>query len=146
MSLDVYLTNVAPSGNGSGIFVRRNGRTEEITRQEWDAAFPGREPIVVAETHSRDFSANITHNLNTMAAAAGIYHHLWRPDEIGITKASELIEPLAEGLALLRSDPERFKAFNPENGWGDYDGLVDFVSEYLDACLRNPDALVSVSR
>lgn len=146
MSLDVYLTGVASSDNGSGIFVRRNGRTEEITRQEWDTAFPDREPVVVAGTYSNDFSANITHNLNTMAAAAGIYHHLWRPDEIGITKAGELIEPLTEGLALLKSDPERFRVFNPENGWGSYDGLVDFVSEYLDACLRNPDALVSVSR
>lgn len=26
------------------------------------------------------FSANITHNLNAMAEAAGIYKHLWRPE------------------------------------------------------------------
>lgn len=92
------------------------------------------------------YSRNITHNLNRMADEAGIYKHLWRPDEIGITKASQLIEPLTTGLALLRSDPARFKAFNPANGWGDYDGLVSFVVEYLSACIANPDAEVTVSR
>lgn len=47
------------------------------------------------------YDANITHNLNTMAEEAGIYKHLWRPEELGITKAKDLIEPLAEGLAKM---------------------------------------------
>ena len=29
-----------------------------------------------------------------MAKEADIYQHLWRPDEIGITKAAELIPPI----------------------------------------------------
>lgn len=92
------------------------------------------------------YSRNITHNLNKMADEAGIYKHLWRPEEIDITKAAQLIEPLREGMALLLSDPERFKKFDPQNKWGDYDGLVDFVREYLAACEENPNASVSVSR
>lgn len=32
---------------GSGLFVRRGGATVEITREEWDATHPGREPLVV---------------------------------------------------------------------------------------------------
>jgi hypothetical protein len=89
---------------------------------------------------------NITHNLVPMADKAGIYKHLWRPDEIGITKAGQLVEPLADGLAKLSNDPERFKKLNPENGWGSYEGLVAFVTEYLAACVANPDADVRVSR
>ena len=92
------------------------------------------------------YDRNITHNLNKMADAAGIYKHLWRPEEIDITKAEQLLEPLRKGLDLLLSDPERFKKFDPENKWGDYDGLVDFVREYLAACEENPNASVSVSR
>lgn len=92
------------------------------------------------------YDSNITHNLNKMADEAGIYKHLWRPEEIEITKAAQLIEPLREGLSLLLSDPERFKKFDPENKWGDYDGLVNFVREYLAACEENPNASVSVSR
>jgi hypothetical protein len=92
------------------------------------------------------FWKNITHNLNEMAEEAGIYEHLWRPDEIGITKAKQLIEPLKAGLETLKADPERFKRFNPSNGWGDYEGLVEFVESYIQACSDHPDADVEVSR
>jgi hypothetical protein len=92
------------------------------------------------------YSSNITHNLGKMADAAGIYRHLWRPEEIGITKAAQLIEPLEAGLALLKSDPERFKAYDAENGWGRYDNFVPFVEEYLAAAREHPDADVEVDR
>lgn len=92
------------------------------------------------------FDTNITHNLGKMATEAGIYKHLWRPEELHIATALELIEPLQKGLDLLLSDPNRFKKFNPENGWGSYDGLVKFVSKYIEACKENPDAEISVSR
>lgn len=60
------------------------------------------------------FTQNITHNLNKMAQEAGIYEALWRPEEVGIKKASQLIKPLKEGLALMKSDPARFKKFDAD--------------------------------
>jgi hypothetical protein len=149
MSLDVYLTLPgAPTTKGSGIFVRENGQTKEISRDEWDAKFPGREPVVVTADEESDevYSANITHNLNSMAGEAGIYKELWRPDEIGVTHAEQLIAPLRSGLALLKEKPEYFRRFNPENGWGSYEGLVEFVADYLAACERYPIAEVYASR
>lgn len=92
------------------------------------------------------YDASITHNLNRMADEAGIYKYLWRPEEINISKAEQLIKPLEEGLALLKSDPERFKKLNPTNGWGTYDYLVNFVVGYLAACRDNPDATIRISR
>lgn len=92
------------------------------------------------------FWKNITHNLNTMADKAGIYEVLWRPDENNITKAQQLIEPLTKGLQLLKDNPERFKPFNAENGWGTYEGLIRFVSAYLEAAKQYPLADVRVSR
>jgi len=92
------------------------------------------------------FSANVTHNLGKIADAAGIYKPLWRPDEIGITKAEQLIEPLRAGLLVLKADPEKFLALNPENGWGSYENFVPWVEAYLKACEENPDADVSVWR
>ena len=89
---------------------------------------------------------NITHNLSEMASEAGIYAPLWQPDEIGITKAAQLIEPLRAGLVLLINEPDRFKALNPSNDWGSYEGFVEFVTEYLAACEESPDAEVTVSR
>ena len=92
------------------------------------------------------FTANITHNLNSMADAAGIYRHLWRPEELGIVYAGELIKPLEEGLRDLKANPTHFKRLNPENGWGSYEGLVAFVEEYLEACKEHPKSLIEVSR
>ena len=147
MSLDVYLYNSTPTiKTGTGVYVRENGNTRELTISEVKERYP--ESDVQEREYETDevYSANITHNLNTMASEAGIYEHLWRPDEIGITKAKQLIEPLSECLHKLKSEPEKYKAFNPSNGWGSYEGLVKFVSNYLDACYENPDADVSVSR
>ena len=151
MSLDVYLITKEPQIKkaSSGIFVRENGQTREITQEEWNVRNPNREPVKFEQEEvetNEVYWANITHNLDKMAEAAGIYEHLWRPDEIKITKAKELIEPLRQGLHNLKSEPERYKKFNPENGWGSYDGLVKFVENYLNACYEYPDADVEVSR
>lgn len=90
------------------------------------------------------FEANITHNLSRMADAAGIYEAVWRPKEIGITKAAQLIDPLTAGLALLKADPAKFEAFNAPNGWGLYEHFVPWVESYLRACEKNPEAAVEV--
>jgi hypothetical protein len=92
------------------------------------------------------FESNITHNLIAIAKEAGIYQACWRPEEIGITKAEQLIEPLRKGLELLRAEPDKFRALNPSNGWGDYDGFIGWVERYLAACEAYPDADVDVSR
>lgn len=149
MSLDVYLTvEETRATESSGIFVRENGSTIEISEEEWRERNPGQVPVrlVSIKESNTVYSANITHNLGRMADAAGIYKHLWRPDEIGISKASQLIEPLRAGLELLRSDPKRFEQYNASNGWGLYKHFVPWVSSYLSACEEYPDADVSVSR
>ncbi len=101
------------------------------------------------------FSRNITHNLGKMASEVKIpymagtvtlYTILWRPEELQFTKAREIADLLDEGWNILHSDPEKYKQFNPENGWGSYEGLVDFVYNYRDACWENPEAELSVSR
>ncbi len=99
------------------------------------------------------YSANITHNLARMAVEAGLYECLWCPAEwrapagaVRRVSARELIPTLEAGLALLRAEPRRFEALAPENGWGSYEGLVEFVAAYLTACREHPDAAVSAWR
>jgi hypothetical protein len=148
MSLDVALFLKSPNGKldtnkGSGIYIREDGQTKEVTREEWDERFPNREPVVIRNDDSEEvqvFEGNITHNLNKMAREAGVYMAMWRPKEIEITTAKQLIEPLRDGLARLQTNPEHFRKFNPDNGWGTYEGLVDFVVDYLSACEKYPDA------
>lgn len=92
------------------------------------------------------FTWNITHNLGEMADKAGIYKALWRPEEININEAGKLIDILTTGLMTLKSAPEHFKQFNPRNGWGNYEGLVECIEKYLEACIKYPEAEVYVSR
>jgi hypothetical protein len=101
------------------------------------------------------FSLNITHNLGKMAeqvkipymaGTVSLYTILWRPEELQFTKAREIADLLDEGWNILLSDPEYFKTFNPENGWGEYEGLVNFVYNYRSACWDYPEAELRISR
>lgn len=92
------------------------------------------------------YDTNITHNLGRMAEEAGIYQHLWRPKELSIFVAKDLIKPLEEGLFKLKEAPSYYKKFNAENGWGMYEHFVPFVKSYLAACKKFPEAIIYVSR
>ena len=147
MSLDVYLMGDTEQVVPEKIYVRSDGRVSELTREEWNALHPERVPVAIDSHKTKElYWANITHNLNQMANQAGLYGYLWRPGELGITKASDLIAPLATGLSFLKSHPDELRRFEPSNGWGTYEGLVEFVEKYLEACQAFPEATVQVSR
>ena len=92
------------------------------------------------------FSANYTHNCNKMADVAGLYGIVWRPEENCIVTASDLISPLETGIAAMEADPEKFRALNPDNGWGSYDTFIPWLRRYLDACRKFPRANVRACR
>ena len=100
--------------------------------------------------HTEDFRGelywgNITDNLNSMASAADLYKPLWRPEEIGAIRAADLIPLIEAGLEkLLNLSDEVIADKTPENGWGNYEGLVDFTEEYLEACKEFPNAYIFV--
>ena len=120
MSLDVHL--------------KRKIHVSYDNRQTWE------------EKTETVFRENITHNLNKMADKASIYQVIWRPEEVYLSKASQLIDFLQIGLDTLKASPDYFRKFNPENGWGSYERLVEFVEKYLEACKQYPDADIEVDR
>jgi hypothetical protein len=91
-------------------------------------------------------NTNITHNLSKMAEAAILYKPLWRPEELCIQWAYELAPLLEQGISTLEADPDYFRQYNPENGWGDYDVFVSSLKNLLQACKENPDAKVECCR
>ena len=107
---------------------------------------PGQRANSVSQETMELYWSNITHNLNEMAKEAGVYNHLWRPEEIGIEKAHQLIEPLTAAVTLMKRDRARFEAFNAPNGWGTYRDFIPWIEEYIEACRSWPEADVSVSR
>ncbi len=107
--------------------------------------------LIMVEPVSK-YSGNITHNLGDMADAVvlsnglTLYQVLWRPDEHELKFAREISDLLDEGWNILLADPEKYKNYNPPNGWGSYDGLCNFVYKYRNACWDNPDAELRISR
>jgi hypothetical protein len=89
------------------------------------------------------YSRNITHNVSRMWAKAGVFDALY---DGGGKTAGEIAASLAAGVAHMESNRSDYIPLNPENGWGNYEGALDFLREYAGACRDNPKAVVSVSR
>ncbi len=102
--------------------------------------------VALLQDDQEVYSANITHNLGKMAREAGIYECLWRPEEIGINQAKQIIPLLEAGLTKLATQKAHFEQFNAENGWGLWKHFVPWCADYLQACRDYPDATVWVSR
>lgn len=81
-----------------------------------------------------------------MADDAGIYKHLWRPDEVGAKYAEDIVTSVEAGLKLMENNPMRFKKFDSPNGWGIYEDFILWVEVYLAACKEDPKAIIEVSR
>lgn len=80
----------------------------------------------------------ITYNLSPMFREATGHRFA---DLDGMTGA-QAFTILRRGLVELVSSPDVYKALNPENGWGDYEGLVDVMAKAVVTAVSNPDAVV----
>lgn len=79
----------------------------------------------------------ITYNLARMfQEASGM-----RFTDLGGRSGAECGRILRAALQRLVSDPERFEALNPPNGWGDYDGLVHETVKAAIVAARYPNAV-----
>ena len=147
MSLDVSLTIKTPIiKKGTGVFIRENGETKELTVEQVRERFPN---AIVDENEIETrcvFTSNITHNLGEMANKADIYKACWRPEEIGAIIAKDIIPILEKGLEEMKMRPDYYRQFDSPNGWGTYDHFVPWVEEYLMACKKYPDAIIEVDR
>lgn len=92
----------------------------------------GPEPAVV------DPSLNCTYNLGPMLRAAGFPG--WQA-LIG-APASEVGGMLRSVADRLRSDPVKYREYNPSNGWGTYEGAIEFLDEFAAACAAHPRATI----
>lgn len=153
MSLDLYIESKIPvQHKGTGVYIRENGETKELlTKEEVLEHFPDANPDDIKETISETseyFHINITHNLTEMADECVIrstcsskkkhitlYDLMWHPEEnLGIvTPTASYLEDLETCYNRLINYQDFFKKYNPENGWGTYDGLVEKTKAFIDS-------------
>lgn len=81
---------------------------------------------------------NYTWNVSPMWYAAmpgkGIRAHY------GMT-GREALAPLRAIRAYMEDNMTELLPMNPANGWGDYWGALQFVTDLVNASLRNPEAV-----
>jgi hypothetical protein len=44
----------------------------------------------------------------------------------------------------MEADPEKYRAMNPENRWGDYEGAMGYLRRLAEACAANPRCVIGV--
>ena len=68
-------------------------------------------------------------------------------DVTKIYKKPKMVEYNATHAACGRTVENRKKLlpFNPENGWGSYDGFVPWLIKYKEACEDNPGCKIRAS-
>ena len=145
MSLDIYIISPIPiKRKSTGIWVRKDGKTVELTKQEAQERFPDAEINEIEIETTKFWHGNITHNLATMASVClswgdyTLYDLLWR-DEQSPSDKWAYISHLAYCLYVLKNDPEHFKQLNPPNGWGTYEQLCKFVEDFIKALTDMPE-------
>jgi hypothetical protein len=86
--------------------------------------------------------ANYTYNVSPM-----FYDALACRDGIrGLdgAKGKDAYPLLAEAIAKMEADPAKYRAMNPKNGWGDYDGALKLLRELKTWCAEFPEAFMVV--
>ena len=63
-----------------------------------------------------------------------------------LPRAGDLVPHVRRGVAAMRADPERYRAMNPENGWGDYEGALAYLEWVFRTAETWPDLTVEASR
>lgn len=158
MSLDIYIISPEPEiKKSTGIYGRINGQTKELTPEEcvqhFSDIYKSVEDVPVQIYENDEFwHGNITHNLKEMAEKCDIsedpsdpidlFDLLWGNKQLAedtdMEKVAEYTARLTKCLFKLKVNPEYFKEFNPSNGWGDYELLVSFVTDFIEALLSMP--------
>lgn len=150
MGLDVSLTRQTdnPSNEKTPqLYIREGGKFHAITKEEWDEIISSETPGVINDDYYDNlvFDAAIPNKLSSMAKAVGLYEPMWKPETIGLTKASQLVPLLSQGLERLLDNPS-LRKLNSRNGWRDYELLIQVVTDYLAACKEHPDADIDASK
>lgn len=60
--------------------------------------------------------------------------------------ATEAAGPLTAGIERMEADPDRYRAMNPANGWGDAQGALEVLRQLRDGCVAHPKTTVRISR
>jgi hypothetical protein len=71
---------------------------------------------------------------------------LWRPDEHGLETTDSIVGYITVGVRYMEEHAADLEQYNPSNGWGSYDWLLNFARCVGSACLFNPGCKIEANR
>ena len=81
-----------------------------------------------------------TYNLTPMWRLAGVIESFTA--ELDGIRSDALADRAARGLMRAVAQPVEFKALNPPNGWGDFDGFVKILTRTAILCAENREGVI----
>jgi len=85
------------------------------------------------------YSGNYTHNVSPMWHRAGCLDVLYESRGAAVP---DVLPVLEAALIAMRSEPDAYRAMNPPNGWGSYDGAIAWLDRLVSECRVNPRCTV----
>jgi hypothetical protein len=82
---------------------------------------------------------NYTYNVSQM------WYEIY-PDDEGMVQldgmtGQEAAPKIQKAIEEMLSKPAKMKKFQPANGWGSYEGFLQFLKDVLEACKECPDGV-----
>jgi len=68
-----------------------------------------------------------------------------RPPEWSGRSCKEMYPILMQGISLLTIFPQKYKTFEPVNGWGTVETTTAFLEKIAANCEQHPDAVLEVT-
>ena len=83
---------------------------------------------------------NYTYNVSKMYIEAigktlGEFHEM---------QSLDAVETLRSGVVEMISNPDKYRAMNPVNGYGNYEGALKYLQTFLHECEKNPNSIIEV--
>ena len=64
--------------------------------------------------------------------------------ELNDRNAGDTLPALDKAVAEMESNPEEYEAMNPPNGWGSYEGALNFLRRLQTGCKEHPKTKIVV--
>jgi hypothetical protein len=84
---------------------------------------------------------NYTSNVSGMWAKALGGQRLRELDNVSAGSAAA---KLSAAVKAMEKDPGEYRKMNPENGWGDYEGALEYLRSLANACEQHPACVIRV--
>lgn len=94
------------------------------------------------EPHSLHYDANYTYNVAPMFLEAMGGDGIRQLDGL---IGEECLPLLGKAIADMVENPGKYKAMNPSNGWGDFDGALELLQTLVKWCNEAPKATMRIT-